>query len=249
MALSLLTPSPVRSRIRSAHPLLLLICGLAAQASGCSVDERVLTPADAAADRALAPPPAILIDDFEQDAPGQSGATPSDPRFQVWQYYHYNTAMQTSSMNVVSPGFDSNQAMELGWVVTDPPDGAPNYPGIGFRTLVNGYIDLSQYSKIVLAHLYVHRDGCQAVQNLAVSVACSQYNASFGASIPMSPTWTTSTVNLADLAVGVYPPPPAPVELADCLKVVDGLNFVAQRDLTDGDCASGDLTFDNVSIR
>jgi hypothetical protein len=216
--------------------------------AACSIDDRAPRASDAGGDSGNPPPTAIVIDTFEQDVDLQANVTPSDSRFQVWQVYAYNTSIESLWLNVVSPGYQSNNALEMIWQVTDPPDGAPNYPGFGVRTLPVGYIDLSTYSKVVFAQQYLHSDNCQPVQNLTVMFGCSQYNASFMGSVPMSPSWTTSTVAFADFIQSAYPSS-AYVGMSDCLKVVDGFDIQAQQNLVDGDCASGDLTIDNVAIR
>lgn len=213
--------------------------------AGCSIDDRAPRTSDAGD---LGGSPAIVIDTFEQDVDYQVPIPPSDSRFQLWQAYNYNTPSKLPWLNVVSPGDASNNALEMIWQVTDPPDGAPNYPGVGLRTQLVSYLDISGYSRVVFAQQYLHTDSCQAVQTLTVSFGCSEYNASFMGSVPASPSWTTSTVTFADFIQSTYPSS-AYVGMSDCLKVVDGFDIQAQQNLVDGDCASGDLTIDNISIR
>jgi hypothetical protein len=212
--------------------------------SGCNLDNRLVQPTDAGDDVAgdvgdVVAPPAIVIDTFDDL---------EDPRFQAWQYYAYNTTLGELSSETVTPGYDSNYAIDLVWEVVDPPDGAPNYPGVGLRAVPVSYLDLSGYSAVVFAQQYVHTGSCQAITTLTVRLACSEYNAAFTASVPISPQWTTSTVTFTSFAQSAYPSP-TPVDKGQCFKVIDGFDFQAQIDLVDGDCASGDLTLDNISIR
>ena len=206
----------------------------------CSIDDRAPRTSDAGG--------SIVIDTFEQDVDLQAGVRPSDSQFQLWQAYNYNTSSQLPWLNVVSPGYQSNNALEMIWQVTDLLDGGPNYPGAGLRAQPVSYIDISGYSKVVFAQQYLSFGSCQAVQTLSVTFGCNQYNASFVGSVAMSPSWTTSTIDFADFIQSTYPSA-AYVAMSDCFKVIDGFNFQAQQNLADGDCASGDLTVDNISIR
>lgn len=194
-------------------------------------------------------PPAIVIDNFE-DGSVQS----QDPRFGVWKFYAYNPsgpvlpagAYETS--NIVSPGFDSNYALNLDWEVVDVMDGMPNYPGVGLGCAPVSYIDLSGYSSILFAQQYSHTGTCEPVLYLTVDFGCSQYDATFSASVLMSAQWTTSTIALSSFSQQ-QEPPETPVAFQDCFKVIDSFNFQAQQNLADGGCASGTLTLDNISIR
>jgi hypothetical protein len=192
-------------------------------------------------------PTAIVIDNFE-DGDAQSG----DARFGSWKFYAYNpSALPTGaheSSTVESPGYDSNYALNLDWEVVDVPDGMPNYPGVGLGCAPVSYIDISGYSAILFAQQYSHTGSCQPVLNLTVVFGCSQYNASFIADVPMSAEWTTTTIQLSSFSQQQYPPETT-VALEDCFKVVDSFDFQAQQNLADGDCASGTLTLDNISIR
>jgi hypothetical protein len=208
---------------------------LALAAPGCGLDDRTLRSADGGP-----PPPAIVVDNFEN---------PENPRFRPWDYYAYNTTIASVSSNVTSPGFDSNYAINLIWEVTDPPDGQPNYPGVGLGCEPVSYIDLSGYSSLLFAQEYLHTDtSCEAVSVLSVRLGCSQYNAAFTGTVALSPQWTTSTIPLSSFSQSAYPSP-TPVAMQDCFKKIDGFDFQAQVDLADGACASGALLLDNVEIR
>jgi hypothetical protein len=218
--------------------LSLLGLALVLAGSGCSVDNRVFST-DAGAQNTGPAPPEIVVDNFDD---------PEDPRFQPWQFYAYNTTIFAVSSPEVQPGYDSNLALDLIWEVVDPPDGQPNYPGVGIEAPPVGALDLSKYSAVLFAQQYAHSGSCKAVTILSVGLGCSQYNASFNGTVPMSSQWTTSTVPFSSFSQSPYPSA-TPVAMEDCFKVVDGFNFTAQVDLADGDCASGDLALDNIAIR
>ena len=181
-------------------------------------------------------------------------ATPDDPRFEPFQFYAYNPSLPDLppgafvNSPIVSPGPGSNYALGLNWEVIDVLDGQPNFPGAGVRTVVDGYVDLSAYTVFTFFQAYQHMGSCQPVPDLSVSFGCSQYNASVTASVSMASPGTTSTMALSSFAQSPYSDQP-PVALGDCLKVVDGISFAAQVDLVDGDCASGELTLDNIELR
>ena len=196
--------------------------------------------------------PTILLGNFEDDT-----AIPPDPRFAAYQYYAYNpsfdpTAPPPGAMlasPLVSPGDASNFALGLDWTVVDAPDGVPNYPGVGVRTVVNsGFVDLSGYDRIVFAQLYQHSGSCKALQNLTVFISCGELNTSYQGTVAVSPTWTTSSLAFKGFIEPTYAPPSGH-SLTECLALADGVVFQAQVDLTDGDCASGNLSLDNIEIR
>jgi hypothetical protein len=192
--------------------------------------------------------PTILLGNFENDT-----AVPPDLRFNPYQYYAYNPsypppgAFVTSPL--VSPGYDSNFALGLNWKVIDPLDGVPNYPGVGVRTVVGtGFVDLSGYDRIVFAQLYQHTDSCKALQSLSVVIGCDELNTSYVGAVAPAPTWTTSTLAFKGFVEQSYTPPSG-YSLAQCLAVANRVDFQANNNLADGDCASGSLSLDNIEIR
>jgi hypothetical protein len=137
----------------------------------------------------------------------------------------------------------------LNWEVIDVPDGTPNYPGVGVRTVVNtGFVDLSGYDRIVFAQQYLHSGSCQALQTLTIVIACDELNTSYVGAIPVSSTWTNSSLAFSSLAEPTFVPPSGHT-LAECLAVANRVDFQAQANLVDGDCASGSLALDNIEIR
>ena len=139
----------------------------------------------------------------------------------------------------------------------DTPNGHPDYPGVGVRTLVNGSIDLSAYSRIVFGLKYAptpsgdvfpDASACAPVPALTVSIGCSEHNTSFRKNVPMTADWTTVTAAFADFREPSYLPATG-TTFADCLKVVDAIDFQAQVDLADGQCAAGGLVLDDISVR
>jgi hypothetical protein len=194
-----------------------------------------------------APATPIVIDTFEQTATG----VPEDARFGIWTFYAYNPSMQGPgdfvSSGITGPGFGSNYAIELNWQVTDVADGKPNYPGVGLKTDVSGYIDLTAYDRFVFDQQYSNPDNCESLMNIEVIFVCSELHASFSASVPVSSQWSTSTIDFTSLVPPDGAPPPA--SIGDCFKVIDTIIFQEQIDLPDGACASGSLLLDDIEIR
>jgi len=191
---------------------------------------------------------AILLGDFENHT-----AKPQDSRFQNYQYYAYNPnsplpAGAFVNSPLVAPGYNSNYGLGLNWQVIDVADGAPNYPGVGVRTLAIGFVDLSGYDRIVFAHKYTHTGTCQAVQFLSVHIGCDEVHTSFESSFPVSTTWTTTSIPFSTFTEPSYLPATGHT-VTECLALTQTVYFQAQVDLVDSDCASGSLSLDNIEIR
>jgi len=234
-----LTAGPGRRRRRAWQ-----VAGAAAAAAlacGClTVDDRTLT---------VKPSP-IDISNFENVA-----LQPADPRFDAWQYAAYNSDAPTVIAAVVSPGFNSGWCLSIDWQVTDAPDGALNYPGVLLRTAINGSIDLNPYESVVFAHRYQNTGTCMALQNVIVRFLCRQVQFGFEKYVPVSYVWQMLSINFADLEEVPYlrqmlldTQQDVPTKEA-CLAVVDEVQFLAQGDLQDGQCSSGELQLDDISIR
>ena len=195
-------------------------------------------------------PAAILLGNFENDS-----AQPLDGRFANYQYYAFNPSIPSLppgafvNSPLVSPGYDSNFALGLNWDVIDVPDGVPNYPGVGVRTVVStGFVDLSGYDRIVFAQQYQHSGSCQAIQTLTVVIGCDELNTSYGGAVPVSSTWTNSSLPFSNLTEPTFLPPSGHTR-AECLAVANRVDFQTQSNLVDGDCSSGSLALDNIEIR
>jgi hypothetical protein len=219
-----------------------LAAGWALSFIACSIDIRPLGVKDPS-------PPTIVIATFED-----GDARPEDPRFEPFRFWSYSPSRPDLPPGafvespLVSPGASSNFAVGLNWTVIDLPDGKPNYPGVGLDTIPTGSIDLSGYSRIVFTQRYEHEGSCQAVRNLTVVLGCDEHNTSFRSEVSMASAWMTTTIPFASFAEPSYLPPTG-TTLDQCLKVVSIIIFQAQVDLADGDCASGRLSIDNLSIR
>jgi hypothetical protein len=197
-----------------------------------------------------APPPGtILLGDFEDHT-----AKPQDLRFANYQYYAYNpdTNLPDGAFvksPLVAPGYVSNYALALDWKVIDVPNGKAEYPGVGVRTLVStGFVDLSGYDRIMFSHQYTQTDDCRAVRNLAVSIGCDELSTSFWGYVHVSSDWTTSTLMFSSFTEPTYLPPSGHT-LGECLALANSVVFQGQVDLSDGECASGNLSLDNIEIR
>jgi hypothetical protein len=190
-------------------------------------------------------PTPLLLDDFED-----GDAFPADPRFGVWQFFSFNPPGQSVSSRPDGAGDHSNGGIDLQWSVQDVANGVPEYPGAGLRSVVeNVYVDLSQYSRIVLSHRYdPATDGCQGVTSYTIEFICSELETSYVASVPVSPNWLATSVPLSTFAEPTYQPATG-ASLADCLGLVDILQFSVQPPIMDGQCGSGTLSLDNISLR
>ena len=111
-----------------------------------------------------------------------------------------------------------------------------------------GFVDLTGYDRIIFAQKYEHTGSCKAVDNLTVSIGCNEFSTSFEISVPLSSTWTTTSLSFSTFMEPTYRAPSGHT-IAECLALADAVTFQAQVDLTDGDCASGSLSLDNIEIR
>lgn len=196
-----------------------------------------------------APPGTILLGDFEDHT-----AKPQDRRFANYQYYAYNPSDTLPDgafvkSPLVQPGYVSNYALALNWKVIDVPNGKADYPGVGVRTLVStGFVDLSGYDRIMFSHMYTQTDECRAVRNLTVSIGCDELNTSFMGFVHLASDWTTSSLLFDTFAEPTYLPPSGHT-MSECLALANSVVFQAQVDLSDGECASGNLSLDDIQIR
>ena len=207
---------------------------------------------------ARASPPAILIDDFED----QDGY-PLDPRFDHWQDYtfgpHEEPVLSVTAWEDSAAADASNGGMNLEWEFRDPPDGAVQGAGVGVRSLISTtqvYLDLSAYSRLVFSHRYEHAVDarvpdlgldCSASSEIAVSFECPEYGASFTALVPVASSYETALVPFRLFAQAASDPKRVAIE--DCLTRVETWNFQMTLALSDGQCGSGHLFLDNVSLR
>jgi hypothetical protein len=210
--------------------------------TACSVDIRPLTVRE--------PPPAtIVIATFEDN-----DARPADPRFRPFQFYSYSPALDGLPPDafvtspIVRPGHDSNFALGLNWHLIDAPDGAASAPGVGVRTLVHGFIDLSAYSRLTFGEKYVATAGCQSVTQLKVTIFCDEHNTAFMAFTSLTPGWNNAVLNFSDFVESSYPGPNGTAR-SECFKVVDNIDFSVSMVLADGSCGAGELSLDDLSIR
>ena len=204
-------------------------------------------PAQADAARAPAPlvPLPLLLDDFEDLDP-----YPRDSRFAVWQHYSYNPSGQDVFSWSEGPGDASQVSMHLEWRVRDEANGMLDYPGAGLRTgASNVFVDLSQYTQLVLSHRYEAVEGeCKPSTAFKVAVFCGEFNTDYAVSVPVSSDWSTAVLPLSSFREPEYLPASG-VSLEECLRVADGINFTSEAELADGECAAGRLLLDTISLQ
>lgn len=213
-----------------------------ASTMACSVDIRPLRVRPKA-------PEAIVIATFEDN-----DARPEDARFLPFQFYSFPAALPDLPPGafvrspIVSPGHDSNYALGLNWHLIDDTDGAPSSPGVGVRTLVDGIIDLSGYSRFTFGEKYTATAGCQAVPEVKVTFFCGEHNTAFMAFAPLTSDWSNAVLDFTDFVESYYPGPNG-TPRADCFRVIDNIDFSVSMTLADGACGAGDLSLDDLSIR
>jgi serine/threonine protein kinase len=200
------------------------------------------------------PPPPLVLDDFED-----GDKLPKDPRFAIWQYFTFNPPAHEALTWFDADGHNSNHAIRLQWLANDPLDGKRQYPGAGLRSIAaNGYVDLSPYTRFVFSHRYdgpgasgrlpISSTACRRDSFFVIGIHCSEFNTSYDFRVPVSETWTTRSVALADFREPEYLPPSG-ATLKQCLAVAEGLNFVIGAEVGDGECTSGILSLDDMSFR
>jgi hypothetical protein len=205
----------------------------AVASSGCALDERMI---------AVKPDP-IVLGTFE------AGTAADDPRFGSWSAYPNGSDLVTMMSSLVHDGCaQSAWCLGLDWQVTDPPDGRTSEAGVVDRVAPLTPIDLSGYARLVFDHQSLHQGPCGVVQTLTLVLACEGLSTAFQTQVSLSSSWTTRSIELASF-VEADAPPPKGVARQDCLGAVSAILFQTSVALSDGECASGNLLLDNVSVR
>jgi hypothetical protein len=187
-------------------------------------------------------PESIALNSFEDMT-----TQPLDPRFDAWVYSTYSSDLYTIDNRVVTPGFNSNWCSRLSWSITEPPNGTPEFPGVVLRSQIRNKIDLRSYSRFVFTHRYEDPGGCQPLGELRVNIWCSSLDTGFEKKTLVALDWQTSVFDLSSFSEIWYQA--KGIKLEDCLAVADEIQFVAQKNLGDGECNAGMLFLDDLSIR
>jgi len=202
---------------------------------------------------------AILVDNFDD-----LDMNTLDPRFSPWLYTVYNARADTPSPTAVAwidaqAALNSRGGLHFSWSTQDMPDGAVESTGAVLTSAVSPadvYLDLSRYSRLVIAHRLVPElagqvpdrgPNCVPLQEIVIDFACPEFGTSFVGSIPVSSDYTTATFSFSDLAERSWQATGATRD--ECLSRVEGIGFFAAPPLQDGECSTGHLFFDNISIR
>jgi hypothetical protein len=187
----------------------------------------------------------LVIDNFDD-----LNTQPADTRFRRWEYTLYNTDtdIQTAHFGAYQPGYAGAGCLRFEWRIGDTVDGMVSYPGALIRTQALGSIDVSNLERFTFAYQYQHDGGCEPAGTLSVTLGCSELNASIGVDLFLAPTgWTAVSVPLGELQEASYNA--QGIKPADCLKVVDEIDFTNGNPLGDGDCLSGTFMVDEVVIQ
>lgn len=224
--------------------------GLLAAMSHTLVSEppRALTPSTAAAPLQGGAP--LLIDDFE-DLDG----VPDAASFSPWQWFVYNGEGR-AGFSAQGPGHNGTGSLILSWHVVDTPNGRADHAGAGLRTLARGaLVNLSSFSRLVFSHR--HEPGlassaststCHPIAEFIVYVTCPEYETQYETRVPVSERWRTTVLQLSELAEPEWRGPTG-TPLRSCLAVAEALNFAVQATLSDGECSTGRLWLDRISLR
>jgi hypothetical protein len=208
--------------------------------------ESSATPAAPAAPAPEVTP--LVVDDFED-----GDIVPRDARFQTWESYSWSPGGQDVYYRVGSPAFNSNYSLHLRWSLLDVADGTTMYTGGGLRSLAtNGVVDLSRYTRVVFSHRFEASGGdagaCKTVSDFTVSFGCQELGLAYQVVVPLSDSWTTVTLPLADFAIPDYLTDRG-LPMSDCLALVDGISFGVGGWLVDGECSNGILSLDYIYFR
>jgi hypothetical protein len=201
--------------------------------------------------------PPVLLDDFEAGGPAKP---PVWKAFSVWQYYTYNAIRDYEAADTESPGFDSNFAEFLEFVLQDMPDGIVNNAGAGLRTITQvGTVDLSVHQNMIFDAKFqnysphaVNTAFLPAGTMLKVSFGCNSITSEGSADggfavesfVAPGPDWKTFSIPIAsftqDASQGFR------IDPQKCVTLVQGIDFQFAPTLTDGQAASAKLWIDNV---
>ena len=230
----------------------LLVLGCCSAVAACALDDRRVSLAEGGAAPEVHADE-VLVDNFE-DAPQYS----RDPRFQrLWQKYTYGApAIDYHAERVVSDA-GSNWAFELAWQVAAPVGAGPGGVGISSPVLPEiRSIDLSGYSRIVVAQTFSAGGGCPTPQRFVISLACSIQDGVVEGRVVGSPAGTTSTLLFADMMPADLAPertgqPASSIRLnaEQCLAQVDEVRIQVALDDAAGGCLQGALRIDDLRIR
>jgi len=188
----------------------------------------------------------VVLSSFEN-----MSADALDPRFGAWTASAYNSDLASVDSAPFDPGFNSDWALQLVWRVTDPPNGQVDGVGVRERLPVQatpGAVDLDGYTRLVFTHRTEGNAGCPSPDNLTLRVMCAGLASGYEAPVPVAADWHTSTVPLDQLVRSAAAGSGTPTR-TDCLQAATDVEIVIQQALQDGECSSGTLQLDNVSLR
>lgn len=192
----------------------------------------------------------LLVDDFED-----ANNLPSSALFAPWLHYSFNSldpGLQPVTHRVEPPGYVSDYALLLEWIVTDVADGGVDGTGAGVLSrAANEFVDLSGYTQLIFSHQYsdLNANGCVSTPQFRVGLGCREYGAVFEATVyTTSFTWATAILQWSEFEEPSFMPPTG-VPIRECLAFADELDFATSIPLEDGQCGSGTLWLDAIAFR
>lgn len=201
--------------------------------------------------RAVDPGPAVL-DDFED-----GNQTPSLPPFTDWtcQTFQPDGALGCD----LTPGFDSKFSLSAAFTLVDPLDGIQQHGGVLVAAFADRPVDLTGLSKATSAVRVTSTTTPFPPKSLMhMDLLCSTAVGENGAtlvnfalvqSIAFTDEWSTVT-----LAIDNFGPAPWQTEhikggAPACLRAVDGIQFVFEAAIPDGQSGGGTLSIDEVRLQ
>lgn len=201
--------------------------------------------------RAVDPGPAVL-DDFED-----GNQTPSLPPFTGWtcQTFQPEGALDCD----LTPGFDSKFSLSAAFTIADMPDGIQQHGGVLVAAFADQSVDLSGLSTATFAvRLTSSTKPLPPKSLMHMDFLCSTAVGENGAalvnfalvqSIAFTDEWSTVTLSISNFGPAPWQTEHIKGGAPACLRAVDGIQFVFDAAVPDGQSSGGTLSIDEVRLQ
>jgi hypothetical protein len=193
-----------------------------------------------------------VLDDFEDE-----DLTPSLPGFAAWSCEMFQPSAPLDC--ALTEGFESSFSLSAGFSISDPPDAIQQHGGVHIVTRADRPLDLTGLSAITFdvrltSATTPFPPGALMHLDLLCSTAIGEngdtlVDSAVVQSIAFSAEW--STVNLAISNFGPAPWQPEHIKggAPACLRAIDGIQFVFDAAIPDGQSGGGTFFIDDVRLR
>jgi hypothetical protein len=193
-----------------------------------------------------------VLDDFED-----GDLLPSLPHFGAWSCQLFQPSAPLDC--ALTDGFESSFSLSAGFSISDPPDAIQQHGGVQIVTHADGPLDLTGLSAVTFdVRLTSATVPFPAAALMRLDLLCSTAIGEDGdalvdsavvQSIAFTAEW--SKVNLAISNFGPAPWQPEHIKggAPACLRAIDGIQFVFDAAIPDGQSGGGTVFIDDVRLR